>query len=154
MILIASLLVLSLSIAFYLQQESIMHACADIGIPPACYPNNSIAFSIFGFIIVMILLGAAYHVATSKSSIANRWALIAMVTSLLAYEVTEFSYITNVITPYYSTTGSLSQFLIIAGYFGTLFAFLGGALGLSIRTKRRSAKPKKQASKGAWKRKR
>jgi uncharacterized BrkB/YihY/UPF0761 family membrane protein len=134
MILIGSLFVLSLSIMFYLQQMSIAHNCTPSNVLPACYPSNGIAFSIFGFIITLILLAAAYHVYKKDANIATRWALTAMVASLLSYEVTEFAYLTNIMTPYYSSVSPLPQFIITAGYLGTLFAFCGGAIGLSIRS--------------------
>ena len=134
MILVGSLLILSLSVMFYLQQLDISQNCVPSNALPACYPSNGLAFSIFGFIITMILLAAAYHVYMKDSNIATRWALTAMVASLLSYEVTEFAYLANTITPYYSTVGPLPQVIITAGYLGTLFAFCGGAIGLSIRS--------------------
>ena len=79
-------------------------------------------------------MASAYHVYKVDSVIAARWALTAMVASLLSYEVTEFAYLTNIITPYYSTVSPLPQFIITAGYLGTLFAFCGGAIGLSVRS--------------------
>ena len=147
MILLASLLILSLSLMFYLQQEGIMRSCEASSAYPACYPHTGLAFALFGFVIVLVLLGAAYHVKRAEADIVNRWSVVAMVSSLLAYEVNEFAYLTNLTTPYYFAASSLPQSVIIAGYLGALLAFLGGIIGLSMRTTRIASQmgPQKQA---------
>ena len=140
LIFVASLLVLSLSIMFLIQQESIAQSCVYTGMLPACYPKNGIAFSIFGFVLFVVLLGSAYQVARKDNILVNRWSLIAMVTALLSYEITEFAYLANVLSPYYGPISQLPQATIAAGYLGTILALLGGAFGFTLRGFKQSRK--------------
>ena len=155
LIVISAFLILLLSISFLSMEEGVAHFCMATTNYPSCYPYTGLSFSIFGLVICLVLLAAAYHVRIKGGDIAIRWSIIAMVAGLLAYEVTEFAYLSNIISPYYVVAGQMPQFTITIGYFGTMLAFLGGILGLtSIKTKQIRKPARKATRKSVRKRKR
>lgn len=133
MIFAAALLVLLMSVVFYSQQSALSKSCAPYGSVQEC-SKNGLDFSIFGFILVLVLFASAYHVLSKSKEITGRWAIISMVTALLAYEVTEFAYLVSTYSYFYSSIGAVPQYAINAGYIGTGLAFIGGLLALTARS--------------------